>query len=140
MRVYAGALAVSVPVSSWMFVTVLCLALYLASVKRRQELIFNRKLGRNVHKYHTPELLNRYAEISATASLMFYSLYVMSEHPELVITIPCVIFGIFRYWYLVELSDAGESPTETLLADWQLLITIIIWVALCTHFIIKTPG
>jgi decaprenyl-phosphate phosphoribosyltransferase len=140
LRVYAGALAVSVPVSSWMFITVLCLALYLASVKRRQELIFNSKLGRNVNKYYTAALLNRYAEISAIASLMFYSLYVMSEHPDLVITIPFVIYGIFRYWYLVELTDAGESPTETLLADGQLLITIIIWVALCSHFIAKTPG
>jgi 4-hydroxybenzoate polyprenyltransferase len=140
LRVYAGALAVSVPVSSWMFITVLCLALYLASVKRRQELIFNSKLGRNVNKYYTAALLNRYAEISAISSLMFYSLYVMSEHPDLVITIPFVIYGIFRYWYLVELTDAGESPTETLLADGQLLITIIIWVALCSHFIAKTPG
>jgi len=139
LRVYTGAIVVSVPVSSWMFITVLCLALFLASVKRRQEVSSNSTLGRNVLKYYTPTLINRYAEIAATSSLMFYSLYVMSEHPELVITIPFVIYGIFRYWYLVEFMDAGESPTETLLCDWQLLLTIMIWVALCSHFIVQAP-
>lgn len=131
LRVYAGAMAINVPVSSWMFITTLCLALYLAAVKRRQELSQNGTDGRKVLKMYTVSLVDRYAEMSATGALLFYSMFVMSAKPELVITVPLVLFGLFRYWFVVEALDAGESPTDALLADWQLSLTIVLWVASC---------
>ena len=131
LRVYAGAVALSVDVSSWMFVTTLCLALYLAAVKRRQELSRSGSEGRKVLERYSVSLIDRYAEMSATGALVFYSLFVMSSRTELVITVPLVLFGLFRYWYVVEQLDGGESPTDALLADWQLLLTVVLWIAAC---------
>lgn len=131
LRVYAGAMALNVPVSSWMFITTLCLALYLAAVKRRQELSQSGTEGRKVLEKYSVSLVDRYAEMSATGALLFYSMFVISAKPELVITVPLVLFGLFRYWFVVETLDGGESPTDALLADWQLLLTIVLWVAAC---------
>jgi len=127
LRVYAGAMALSVPVSSWMFVTTLCLALYLAAVKRGQELASNGSESREVLQHYTPALLNRYAEMAATGALLFYSLFVITTRPALVMTIPLVLYGLYRYWFIVESKDGGESPTDALLGDWQLLLTVAIW-------------
>lgn len=135
LRVYAGAMALSVPVSSWMFITTLCLALYLAAVKRRQELNQSGTEGRQVLEKYTVALIDRYAEMSATGALLFYSMFVTSTRPDLVITVPLVLFGLFRYWFVVEALEGGESPTDALLADGQLLITVILWVGVCAWVI-----
>lgn len=127
LRVYAGAMALSVPVSSWMFVTTLCLALYLAAVKRGQELASSGSDSREVLQHYTPALIDRYAEMAATGALLFYSLFVMTARPEMVMTIPLVLYGLYRYWFIVESKDCGESPTDALLGDWQLLLTVAIW-------------
>lgn len=131
IRVYAGAMALSVPVSSWMFITTLCLALYLAAIKRRQELHQRGNQSRKVLQKYSIALVDRYAEMSAMGALMFYSMFVMSSRPELVITIPLVLFGLFRYWFVVESLEGGESPTDALFADWQLLGTVLLWVGVC---------
>jgi 4-hydroxybenzoate polyprenyltransferase len=131
LRVYAGALALAVPVSSWMFITTLCLALYLAAIKRRQELSHTGTSSRKVLEKYSVALIDRYAEMSATGALLFYSMFVMSSKPALVITVPLVLFGLFRYWYVVEAFEGGESPTDALFADWPLLLTVVLWVAAC---------
>lgn len=135
LRVYAGAVAVEVPVSSWMFITTLCLALYLAATKRKQELELGAELGLETAKNYTIAIMTRYAEISATAALVFYSLFVMSSRQQLVMTIPLVLFGIYRYWYVVESGDKRESPTDALLEDRQLIITVLLWVILCIYML-----
>lgn len=128
LRLYAGAVAIDVSLSAWMAVTTMSLALYLASIKRRQELIRGKDRTRHVISYYTLPLINRYAEISATTAIVFFSIYVMSEKPELVITIPLVIYGLFRYWFLVETQKQGESPTKTLTSDWHMIISILLWI------------
>jgi 4-hydroxybenzoate polyprenyltransferase len=140
LRVYAGAMALSVPVSSWMFITTLCLALYLAAVKRRQELNQSGSEGRQVLEKYTVALVDRFAEMSATGALLFYSMFVMSTRPELVVTVPLVLFGLFRYWFVVEALEGGESPTDALLADGQLIITLLLWVGACAWAIWPTVG
>ncbi len=131
LRVYAGAVALDVPLSSWMSITTLCLALYLAAIKRRQELSQIGTEGREVLKKYSVSLIDRYAQMSAIGALLFYSMFVMSERQELVLTIPLVLFGLFRYWYVVDAHDAGESPTDALVADWQLLLTVALWILAC---------
>jgi 4-hydroxybenzoate polyprenyltransferase len=131
LRVWAGAMAIDVPVSGWMFVTTLCLALYLAAIKRGQELAQQGVKSREVLKQYSPALVNRYAEMSATCALVFYSLFVMSNKPALVVTVPLVLFGLFRYWFVVDALGAGESPTDALFEDRQLLATVIVWMATC---------
>ncbi|WP_255556690.1 decaprenyl-phosphate phosphoribosyltransferase [Methylococcus sp. Mc7] len=131
LRVYAGAQALAVPVSPWMFVTTLCLALYLAAAKRRQELAFSGTGGRRVLERYSVALVDRYAEMAATGALVFYSLFVISAKPGMVVTIPFVLFGLFRYWYVIEVLDGGESPTDALLSDWQLALTVLLWIGTC---------
>ena len=140
LRVYAGAQAIAVPMSTWMFITTLCLALYLAAVKRRQELTKSGDEAREVLQRYTVGLMDRYAEMSATGALVFYSLFVMSARPELAVTLPLVLFGLFRYWYVVEKLDGGESPTDALLSDAQLLLTVAGWVGLCLWVLWPNAG
>jgi 4-hydroxybenzoate polyprenyltransferase len=137
LRVYAGSEAIGVPLSSWMAVTTLCLALYLAAVKRRQELVTAGSEGRRVLKEYSVGLVDRYAEMSAVGALIFYSLFVMTTNVRLVVTIPLVIFGLFRYWYLVEVHDDGESPTDVLLTDWPLIACIAAWGAACLYALMQ---
>jgi decaprenyl-phosphate phosphoribosyltransferase len=131
MRVQAGAVAIDVGVSHWMFITALCLALYLASIKRRQELRSHGSAARGVLERYSVALVERYAEMAAMSALVFYGMFVMSERPRLIVTIPLVMFGMFRYWYVVQQQDGGESPTDALLTDWPLQLTVLAWVAMC---------
>lgn len=131
LRIWAGAVAIDVPLSGWMQITTLCLALYLAAVKRRQEILGSGSAGREVLEKYSPALIERYAEMSATGALVFYSLFVMSANQKLTATIPLVIFGLFRYWYVVERLGGGESPTDALLLDLPLLATAVAWIAAC---------
>ncbi len=140
LRVYAGAEALAVPVSSWMFVTTMCLALYLAAVKRRQELSQRGSEAREVLQHYSVALVDRYAEMAAMGALVFYSLFVMSSRPELVVTVPVVLFGLFRYWYVVETLEGGESPTDVLLSDLPLLLTVLVWMGACLWVLWPAAG
>jgi 4-hydroxybenzoate polyprenyltransferase len=131
LRVYAGAEGIGVPLSSWMAITTLCLALYLAAIKRRQELATAGTDARKVLLEYSIALVDRYAEMSAVGALIFYSLFVMSANARLVWTIPLVIFGLYRYWYVVEHLDGGESPTDAVLTDLPLAVAIVIWIGVC---------
>ena len=140
LRIQAGAVALAVPVSSWMFVTTLCLALYLASIKRRQELAHSGRQGRRVLEHYSVALVDRYAEMAATGTLLFYSLFVMTVQPNLAVSIPVVLYGLFRYWFVVEALERGESPADALFSDWQLSATVLIWLGMCVWVLWPTSG
>ncbi len=131
LRIFAGGMAISVPISSWMLITTLCLALFLASAKRLQELRVQGNNTRKVLQSYTLKLLESYAQISAAGALVFYSLFVITSRPRLALSVPFVIFGLFRYWFIVEAQGQGESPTEALLKDIPLGITVILWILFC---------
>ncbi|MCW8333631.1 decaprenyl-phosphate phosphoribosyltransferase [Vibrio paucivorans] len=133
LRVYAGAVSLHIPLSSWMFITTLSLALYLAAIKRRQELVKSGASARQVLESYSLNLIDKYAEMSATCALLFYSLYVISDKPDMVYTIPFVLFGLYRYWYIVEMKDSGESPTDALFSDPLLQVTILGWISTCFY-------
>ncbi|MAD02178.1 MAG: decaprenyl-phosphate phosphoribosyltransferase [Pseudoalteromonas sp.] len=133
LRVYVGAAAIEVPLSSWMFITTLSLALYLAAIKRRQELIKSGDTSRKVLQMYTKSLIDKYAEMSASCAILFYSLFIISDKPEMVYTIPFVLFGLFRYWFIVETKESGESPTDALYRDKLLQLTITGWIAACIY-------
>ncbi|MCX7114675.1 MAG: decaprenyl-phosphate phosphoribosyltransferase [Gammaproteobacteria bacterium] len=138
LRIYVGAVAIQVHVSAWMFVTTLCLALYLATIKRRQELLYQQTQTRKVLEQYTLPLIEKYADLSALSAVMFYSLFVMSTKPALILTIPLTLFGLFRYWFLIEKFKYGESPTDIVLEDWQLALTVIVWLSTCIYFLWPT--
>ena len=131
LRVYAGAVALTVPLSPRMFMATMCLALYLAALKRRQELLQVGDGSRKVLAKYSVELVDRYAEMSGMGALVFYGIFVAMARPELVITVPVVIFGLFRYWYVVEILEGGESPTDALLTDRQMQLVVVAWVVAC---------
>lgn len=133
LRVYAGALSINVPLSSWMFITTLSLALFLASIKRRQELVKNGNKARSVLQHYSVALVDKYAEISATCAILFYSLFIISDKPDMVYTIPFVLFGLYRYWFIVESKGCGESPTDALFSDLLLQCTILGWIVSCSY-------
>jgi decaprenyl-phosphate phosphoribosyltransferase len=134
LRIYAGAVAIAVPLSNWMAITTLCLALYLAAIKRRQELAISGDGSREVLRRYSVALVDRYAEISAVGALIFYSLFVMSSgNDHLGFTIPLVIFGLFRYWYVVEALAGGESPTDVAVTDKPLIATVVLWIGVCLY-------
>ena len=138
LRVYAGAMALTVPVSHWMFITTLSISLYLASIKRRQELSQSGSQSRGVLAYYSVTLIDRFAEMSAVTAVVFYGLYVMEVQPKLVVTVPLVIFGLFRYWYIVETLKGGESPTDVIIQDKQILLTVLLWVGCCIWVLLPT--
>jgi decaprenyl-phosphate phosphoribosyltransferase len=131
LRVEAGAVAIGLVVSPWMLITTLCLALYLAAVKRRDELVGPGVSSRDVLRLYTPGLLDKLAERSALGAMVFYGLFVITVRPALVATIPLVLFGMFRYSFIVERTGAGESPTDALWRDRPLALTVVVWTALC---------
>ncbi len=132
LRVFAGAEAIGVGTSDWMMFSTFSLALFLASIKRRQELKNSGADARLALKAYTVDLATRFAEISAVSALVFYSLYILTQNKGLWITVPLVMFGLFRFWYIVEVLEDGESPTDVLYSDWPLLLTVLVWGLICT--------
>ena len=135
LRVYAGAVVIDVPLSSWMLVTTLSIALYLAAIKRRDELEAQGDGARAVLGQYSVALLDRFALMSSVCAMVFYSLFVVTTRPVLAFTIPLVLFGIFRYWFLVDRDSRGESPTDALWNDRTLFITVLLWGLLCAYLL-----
>ncbi len=135
LRVYAGARVIDVPLSSWMMVTTLSIALYLAAIKRRDELEAQGDGARAVLGQYSFALLERFALMSSVCSIVFYSLFVVTTRPVLAFTIPLVLFGIFRYWFLVDRGERGESPTDAMWSDRTLAITVVLWGLFCAYLL-----
>lgn len=130
LRVYAGAYSIEVRVSMWMFVTTFCLAIFLAAVKRFQEAKTHGDSSRKVLAAYPIPFIQRIAEMTGTLAVVFYSLFVLSARPAFIYTVPVVIFVLVRYWFVADKAGAGESPTDLILRDRQLLIAAGILVAI----------
>ena len=131
LRVISGSFVAGLPISSWMCVTTLCLALFLACIKRRQELILNNSKSRVVLNKYSLSLIEKYADISMLGALIFYSFFALNERRQLVVTIPFVLFGLFRYWYLIYQKDEGESPAVIVFKDKPLFFAVVFWIISC---------
>lgn len=125
-RTLAGALAIAVHVSPWLIVCTIFLALFFGFNKRRAELL---QIGahsgtrRNLAEY-SPDMLEQYQAIVTSATIMSYVLYtVLGPTGWMTTTIPMVLYGIFRYIYLIDRHGEGGAPDETLLQDRPLLVT-----------------
>jgi decaprenyl-phosphate phosphoribosyltransferase len=127
LRVYAGAEAIHVPVSFWMFATTFCLALYLACIKRRQELVLHGANARGTLGYYSAPLLSAYALIATMCSVNFYGFYLATVLPRFSASLAFVLFGFFRYQYLVDNLGEGESPTEAIWKDPYMFLTVLAW-------------
>lgn len=127
LRALAGAFAALVPISPWFYLATTFLALFLALGKRRAELV---QLGGNAGRHrrilrdYTPQLLDQLLAVVVTCTLITYSLYTFQgDHAshDLMVTIPFVLFGVFRYMYLIYVRGDGSRPDEVLWRDRQIL-------------------
>ena len=148
LRAAAGAVAIDVPISHWLYVLTILLALFLALSKRRHELVLlaDRATGhRRILEEYSPYLLDQMISVVTASTLVAYAFYTVS--PETVnkfgtdllgLTLPFPLYGIFRYLYLVHQKEGGGSPAEMLLTDRPLLICVALW-ALAVAIIIYGP-
>jgi hypothetical protein len=108
------------------------LALFLGFNKRRGELTLLED-GAEAHRknlaQYTPDLLDEYQGLTTSGTVISYALYTVlaSPTPWLLLTLPHVLYGIFRYIYLVQVKNEGEAPTETLYKDRPILLTCVLY-------------
>jgi 4-hydroxybenzoate polyprenyltransferase len=140
IRVVAGAVAIDVEVSSWLFLCTLFLSLFLGFAKRRAELatlnqdaVAHRP---NLGEYSV-ELLDQMMAVSAACSILSYSLYTSAHETvvrlgshRLTLTVPCVVYGVFRYLFLVHRRGAGGAPEKVLLDDRALQVSVGVYLAI----------
>ncbi len=148
LRAVAGAVAVDVPISHWLLVCTTLLALFLALSKRRHELTLLAGEAiehRRILQEYSPYLLDQMVGVVTASTLVAYAIYATSTETaerlgtdRLGLTIPFVLYGIFRYLYLVHQRHGGGSPAAMLLADRPLLICVALWGA-CVMLMLYTP-
>ncbi len=131
LRLLAGSYAIKSQYSEWMIVTTISVSLFLASIKRLQELKIlqegNTSGTRLVLRQYSVPLVEKLALISSICCLIFYSIFALINNNKIVLTIPFVMYGFFRYWFLVEINKDGESPTDVVLKDLHIITTILLW-------------
>jgi 4-hydroxybenzoate polyprenyltransferase len=144
LRAISGAVVIGAAISPWLYIVTLLGALFLGLCKRRNELfLLDATAGehRKILESYTPSLVDSLASIVASSTIMAYSLYTFTS-PRLpannlmMLTIPFVIFGLFRYLYLAHSRNAGGSPEEIFLKDKPLIGTIALWIV-CTGLILS---
>lgn len=138
IRVVAGGLAIDVYLSSWLLICTILLALFLAMSKRRHELVLlkeNAQGHRRILKEYNPYLLDQMIAVVTASTLIAYCLYTISEETvakfgttNLIYTVPFVLYGIFRYLYLVHQKTEGGSPEVLIIKDKPLLIDLFLWI------------
>ncbi len=138
VRAVAGAVAVGVPISPWLYVCTVLGSLVIALGKRRAEILGmedDAEAHRPALEHYTVAFLDHLVVITATASLMAYSLYTFSaenvpRNHMMMITIPIVLYGIFRYLFLLMVRGTGGSPEDLLLGDRSMMVAVVLFLLL----------
>lgn len=137
LRAVAGAVVIRVEISSWLIMCTVFLSLLLSLGKRRQEKISLKTPGahRPLLEEYSVSFLDTLILLVTAGALMSYVLFTFApgkapqtyRHPYMWITLPYVFYGLFRYLYLLFQKGEGGSPTDLLLQDYPLLITVVLW-------------
>jgi 4-hydroxybenzoate polyprenyltransferase len=152
LRVVAGAYVIDVPISSWLMLTTMFMSLFLAVAKRRGELVLiEEQLAsgkepsastRKVLEHYSVEFAEQLCTICAAGFVISYALYTVSERTvkifgteNLIFTTPFVLYGVFRYLYLLHKHNKGESPTEVVLTDIPMILNFVAY-AVAMFFIV----
>ncbi len=146
IRVLAGAVVISVPISSWLILTTMFISLFLGVMKRHSELILvaenENAPSRKVLSQYSLNFADQMATVAAAGVIICYALYTVSERTvsafgteNLIYTTPFVVYGIFRFMYLEYISNKGDNTTKIVFSDIQLILTVLIY-AITTVLII----
>lgn len=137
LRAYAGAVAIDVPASKWLLINTLLLALFLGFGKRRHELVLLESTAgshRRSLSHYSSYLLDQLIGVTTASVVVVYMLYTFSDEvseklgtDNLYLTIPFVVYGIFRYLYLIHRREEGGSPTRVMFTDKPILLTVLLW-------------
>jgi 4-hydroxybenzoate polyprenyltransferase len=144
LRILAGAVVIPVSISPWLYLVTILLALFLALSKRRHELVLLQDQAsshRQILKEYNLPMLDQMITIVVSATLMAYSLYTFegpTGNHRLMVTIPLVLYGMFRYLYLVYKHEEGGSPEEVLLGDRHMLTTVVLCIVIII-FVLYVP-
>ena len=136
----AGAVAIEVVVSSWFLICTILLSLFLGLAKRRNELVIlegEAKKHRESLTHYTVQLLDQLIAAVTSSTILAYAMYTQGAETvakfgtsSLIYTLPFVIYGIFRYLYLMYVRGAGGSPEKVLLTDKPLIVNVVLYLAL----------
>jgi len=139
LRALAGAVVIDVEFSGWLLISSFLLALFLGFGKRRHELVLlenNSGQHRRILEHYSKYFLDQLIGVVTPAVVVCYLIYVISPDVKerlgteyLFLTVPFVIYGIFRYLYLIHQKEEGGSPTRVLLTDFPILLTVLLWLA-----------
>ena len=137
LRVVAGATALDVPISPWLYLCTGLGALFIALTKRRSELASagdSASKQRDILALYTVAFLDQLTAIVATSALVSYSLYTFTapnlpDNHAMMLTIPFLTYGLFRYLYLVHIRNLGENPEDIVITDVPMIISIVLWLA-----------
>jgi 4-hydroxybenzoate polyprenyltransferase len=139
IRVIAGGFAIEVYISSWLLICTIFLALFIALCKRRHELVLldtKADEHRSTLKDYSPYLLDQMIAVVTASTVIAYCLYTVSDETvvkfgttNLIFTVPFVLYGIFRYLFLVHQRFKGGSPETLILKDRPLLFDVVLWIA-----------
>ncbi|MFD0671304.1 decaprenyl-phosphate phosphoribosyltransferase [Cohnella sp. GCM10027633] len=137
LRAIGGGLLIDVKLTPWFLLCILLLSLFLAISKRRYELVMlqgDKGSHRKVLEHYSADLLNQMNSIVTAATIVCYSLFTFSSgHSEyLTLTIPIVLYGIFRYLYLIHMHQAGGKPEKILLEDKHILASVSLYAVIVT--------
>lgn len=146
LRAIAGAVVIKVEISSWLLLCTLLLALFLVISKRRTEIVL---LGADASKHrrilgqYSPELLNQMIAVVTAACIVAYCLYTLSPETitkfgtkNLILTVPFVVYGIFRYLFITYQKAQTDIPERVLLQDLPLQICLFAWIVSCILIIV----
>ena len=138
IRVVGGGVVTYVELSSWLLLCTLLIALFLALCKRRHEIVLledDAESHRKILSEYSPYFLDQLIAVVSASTVVSYALYTMSDDVHknfgdnnLKYTVPFVIFGVFRYLYLVHRKDKGENPTEIMMSDLPILVNMGLWI------------
>ncbi len=146
LRVLGGAYAIDVQVSSWIVLCSLFISLFLGFAKRRSELVQTSGLtGRSIRKVlrvYRVDFIDQMLTIAAAGAVISYALYTVAPRTlevfgtdKMIYTTVFVIYGVFRYLYLIHTSPSIENPTNALISDPPILITGVLWIITCIGLI-----
>jgi 4-hydroxybenzoate polyprenyltransferase len=140
LRILAGTVGVGIEPSNWLLLTGMMITLFLGFTKRRAEMaIVEGQEGekRKVLEHYDERMLDVMIASSAAAVVIAYSLYTMSPDTiarhgtdKLILTTPLILYGMFRYLYLLYIHKAGEDPAGELLKDRHVLVTVLLWLVI----------